>query len=90
MVVDAGIEAELLHGEVALRSATGNADHTAAFQLGNLPHGGTHWARGRSHDHGFAGFGLAQIEQANIGRQAGHAEHAQRPGSRGQLRVQFH
>ena len=87
MMVDAGIEAELLHGELALRGAAGNAHHTAALQFRNLPHSGAHRARGRSHHHSFAGFGLAQIEQANIGRQAGHAEHAQGPGSRGQLRV---
>ncbi|MNR10920.1 hypothetical protein D3C85_1271940 [compost metagenome] len=46
----------------------------------DLPHHRAHRAAGRGHHHGFAGLGLADVQQAHVAGEAGHAQHAQRIG----------
>src|SRR3546814_8369822 len=59
----------------------GRADDPAALDLGDLADERADRARGGRHEHGLASFRLADIEQADIGGHARHAEHAD-PGSR--------
>ena len=74
LVVDRRIEAELAHQPVALVLAARRADHAAAGELRDLADHGADRAGRRRHQHGVAGLGLADLEQAEIGREAGDAE----------------
>ena len=76
LVVDAGVEAELVLHEGALLRAAGDADHAAAHDLADLAHHLADRAGRRRDDDGLARLGLADIEQAEIGGHARHAEHA--------------
>ena len=74
-VADARVEAELVHDVVALLPRTGDAHHPVPLDLGNLPDHRAHRAGGgRHHDH-VAVLQPADLEQADVGGQAGHAEH---------------
>src|SRR6185295_7673554 len=77
LVVDAGVETELLHHVVALRPAPRDTDRAAALQPGDLADHAAYRPRGRRHDDGFARLRLADIEQPDPGGHAGHAEHAE-------------
>ena len=76
LVVDAGVEAELLRHVAALVGAAGDADGAAALDLGDLADDRADRAGGRRDHHRLAGLGLADLEQAEIGGPAGHAEPA--------------
>ena len=87
-VIEAGIEAELIDDVITFRLPPGDADHAAPVQPGNLADDSTDRATGGRHHHGFAGLRLADVEQPHIGREARHAEDAQRqrrPGEIAQL-----
>ena len=74
LVVDAGIEAELLHDPLAFRRTAGDADGAAALDLRELPDRLADRAGGAGHDDGLAGLRLADVQQAEV---AGHARHAE-------------
>ena len=76
--VEADVEAELFDRVAALVGAAGDADHARALELGDLPDHRADRTGRRGHDHGFARLGLADVEQADVGGERGHAEPAQR------------
>ena len=77
LVIDRGIEAEFAGQPVALVLAAGDADDMAALDLGDLADDRSDRAgRGRDHD-GLAGLRLADIEQPEIGGEAGDAVDAE-------------
>ncbi len=77
-MIDAGVETQLRHREVALVWPAGDAHGATSLQLGDLADHRADAARGRSHRHRFARLGRADIEQPHIGGEARHAQHAQR------------
>ena len=77
LVVDAGIEPQLLDDEVALGLAAGDAHGAAALQLGELSDHAADRAGGRGHHHGLAGERLAVLQQTDPGGRARHADAAQ-------------
>ena len=77
-VVDAGVEAEFVDDVAAFFGAAGNADDAAALELGDLADHRADRAGGSGDHDGFAGLRLANVEQAHVGGEAGHAEDAQR------------
>ena len=79
-VVEAGVEAEFLLDEAALRLAPGDADDAAPLDLGDLPDHRADRPGRRRHDERLSGLRLADVEQAGVGGQARHPEHAQRVG----------
>ena len=78
VVVDAIVEAQFVDHVAALVGAPGNADDAAALELGDLPDDRADGAAGGADHHRFTGLGLADVEQAHIRGEAGHAEHAER------------
>ena len=73
-VIDNGIETGFFHEPLAFLFASGNADHAAAFQLGNLADdrtGGTGRTRNKN---GVARLRHADIHQAEISRHAGNTQ----------------
>ena len=82
LVVDTGVEAEILHQMAALLVGTRDADHPATFQLGDLADDRADRAGRRRYDDRLSGLRFSQIEQAEIGGRAGHAEHAHIGGQR--------
>src|SRR5512146_15906 len=77
LVVDAGVEAELVHHVVALLLAAGDAHRAAAADLCQLPDHAADRAGGGRHHHGLARLGRADLLHAAVRGQARHAEHAQ-------------
>ena len=77
-MIDAGVEAELLHGVVALLLAAGDADRAQPFDLRDLPDDRADGAGRRGDDQRLAGLRLADVERADVRGQPGHAEHAER------------
>jgi hypothetical protein len=82
LVVDAGVEAEILDDVVALLLAAGDTDHTGAPRLGDLAGHGADGSGGTGDDHRLPRLGLSQVE-AQIGGDAGVAEDADEGGQRG-------
>src|SRR4029079_8962722 len=70
LVVDAGVEAQLVHDVVALRLAAGDADCARAFQFRDLTDHAADRARGGGYHHGFARLRLADVEQPDPGGNA--------------------
>ena len=66
-----------------------DADDAAAFQLGDLTDDGADRARGGGHHDRLARHGLADIEQAEIGGGARHAEHTHISGKRRGIAREF-
>lgn len=58
MVVEAGIEAEHLHGVAAFFRTAGDADHSAALELADLSDGGADRPGGGGHHQGLPAWGL--------------------------------
>ena len=88
-VIESGVEAEFV-GEVGdLFIRAGNADDAATFQFRDLSHRGADRSSGAGDNDGFARLGVADIEQAEIGGQSGHAEDAQGCGNRLVARADF-
>src|SRR5581483_1166457 len=77
LVVDAGVEAELVDDVAAFLRTAGDADGAAAPQLRELAHDAAHRARGGRDHHGFARLRPADLLQAEVGRHPGHAEDAE-------------
>ena len=67
LVVDGGVEAELVGEPGALLVAAGDADGAAALDLGDLADHGADRAGRRRDDHRLAGLRLADVEQAEVG-----------------------
>ncbi|MNF46065.1 hypothetical protein D3C84_272180 [compost metagenome] len=74
LVVDGTVKTQLINKEFALVGAAGNANHAAAFELGNLPGDAAHCARCTGQHHGVAGLRCADIQQGEVGGHAGHAQ----------------
>ena len=83
LVVDGGIEAELVDEHRALLRAPGDADGARALDLGDLADGRADRAGGPGDQHGVAVLGAAHVEQAEVRGHAGHAEDAEVRGQRG-------
>ena len=75
-VVDRGVHPGLVAEPGAFLVRAGGADHAAALQLGDLADDRADRARGRRDEHRLALLRPADVEQADIGRLARHAEHA--------------
>ena len=90
LVIDGGIEAQVLDDVVAFLGSAGDADGAAALDLGDLAGDGADGAGGARKDDGLARLGLTDIQQAEVGRQSGHAEGTQVDGQRGQADVDLH
>ena len=87
-VVQAGVEAQLVHGIATLVRRSGDADGACALEPGDLSYDradGT--GRGGDHDR-VAGPHPSDVQKAGVGREARHAEHAQRIGRVRHGRVQ--
>ena len=72
-LVDAGDVAQPLH----LGRRAGAAHHAAAFDLGDLADDHADGAGGPRYEHRFAFARLADVKQADVGRQARHAHGAE-------------
>src|ERR1019366_8693240 len=77
LVIDAGIEAELLRDIPALVDTAGDADRAAAARLRELAHGTANGAARGADDKGLSGLRLADLHEAVPGRDAGHADGAE-------------
>lgn len=77
LVVEAGVEAELLDDEVKLLVGADGANDTEALALGDLADDLTDGAGGGADEDGLALLGLADLVEAGPARQAGHAEGAE-------------
>ena len=78
LVVDGGVEAELVDDVCAFLRTAGDAHGAAPLDARDLAHHLADRARSRRNDDGLAGLGLADFEQAEIGGHARHAEDAER------------
>src|SRR5258708_17687034 len=74
LVIDRGVEAQLLHEVAALLGAAGDADGAASLELGDLADHHADSAGGARNDDGLAGCRPADVEQAELGGHAGGAE----------------
>ena len=78
LVVDRSVEAGLVGQPAAFLLPAGDADDAAALDLGDLPGDRAGRARRAGNDDGFACDRPAHVEQAEVGGDAGHPEHAHR------------
>ena len=76
-MIDAGIEAELVHHVIALCLAACDTDDAAARDLRELAGHTAHRARRGRHDHRLAGLRLPDLFQAEPRGDAGHPEDAE-------------
>src|SRR5262249_53540834 len=76
LVVDAGVEPQLLCDVAAFVRTAGDADRAATLDLGDLADHGADRAGGCGYDHRLARLGLAHLEQAEIGGPSGHTQAA--------------
>src|SRR6267378_1444147 len=90
LVIDAGVEAELARHVLAFLAAAGDADGAAAPDLRELSDDAADRARGRGHYHGLARLRRADLLQAEIRRDARHAEYAQVVAERRARLVDLH
>ena len=92
LVVDRVIEPQLLRHEAALVRPAGDPDHLAALELADLPHDLPDAAGGSAHHQRLARLGLADVQQAEIGRRPHHAKGAEglRDADPRQFREQRH
>ena len=79
-VVDGGVESQVVDDVLALGVAAANADHAAPLNFGNLPGGAANGSRGAGDHDGLSRARLPHVQDAVVGRQPGHAQHAQRGG----------
>ena len=77
LVVDGGVEAQIVDDVLALLGSAGDADRVAPLDLGDLTGDHADGTGRPGDDHGFAGFRLTDVEQAEIGRHSGRAEDTQ-------------
>src|SRR5262249_11345671 len=76
LVVDAGIEPQLVLDVGALLGSACDADGAAAGNPGDLAHDLADCAGGGGDHHGLTGLGPPDLQEAEVGGHAGHAEHA--------------
>ena len=76
-VVNSGVEAEVLCEIAAFLRASGDANHVAALDPGDLTYHHADRARSAGDDYGLSCLRLAYIQQSEIGGHAGHAERSQ-------------
>ena len=78
LVVDGGVEAELLRQHAALVGAAGDADDAGAAELGDLAGDGARGAAGTRHHDGLSRLRVPDPQHAEVRRQARDAERAER------------
>src|SRR5438270_13154604 len=83
LVIDAGIEAELLLHIGAFLAAAGDADGARAPDFRQLPDDAADRARGGGDHHRLAGLRLAELLQPAVGGHAGHAHQSEVLARRG-------
>ena len=71
LVVECVVEPDALQ-PLALLVRPGEPDHIAAFDLGDLPDQASDSPGGARHHHSLSGLRLADFEEAEVGRVAGH------------------
>ena len=76
-MVDARIEAQLVDDVIALGLAAGDAHGAAAVDFRELAHDAADGAGRRGDEHGFAGLGSPDLEEAKPRGQPRHAEDAE-------------
>ena len=77
LVVDRGVEAEVVHHVAALLGPSGDADRATVLELGDLSHHLSHGSGGAGDHDGLARLGTSDVEQPEIGCHSGHAERAE-------------
>jgi hypothetical protein len=88
-VVESGVEAEFVKEVSAFLRPSGDPDDAAALHLRDLPDEGAHRPCCGRNDDCFAGLGLADVEEARVGRHPRHAEDAERSRHRRQGRIKL-
>ena len=74
LVVDGGVEVELLGEPGALGVAAGDAHHPTADDLSDLADDGSHRSGGAGDDQCLAGLRFAHVEEPEVGGQTDHAK----------------
>ena len=74
LVVEGGVEGEVVGEERDLVVGAGAADHAAAADACQLSGDGTHGAGGARDEDGLARLGVAEVEEADVGGEAGAAK----------------
>ncbi len=88
-VIEGGVEAQFIAKPCHFLIVSGDADHAAPLDLGNLAGDGANCA-GRSRDNdGFSRARLADIQQTEIRREPGDAEDAERGRDRRERRIEL-
>ena len=82
VVVERGVEAELVFDPRDLLGRAGGADHGVALELRDLAGERADGARGAAHEHHVALAQLRDVQQADVRGQARHPEHADERGLR--------
>src|SRR6266481_2243896 len=80
LVVDGGVEAEIVFDPFTFFIGAGDANYAAAVDLAELADDAAGGASGGGDDEGFAGLGFAYFEEAEIGGEAVDAEEIQKIG----------
>ena len=86
-MIDAGVEAELLHHVAAFVRPACDADGTRAFGLGYLADDRADSAGCGRHHNGLAGLRAPDLVEPGVGRHPRHAEHAERGRHRRDRRI---
>src|SRR6185437_3272321 len=77
LVVDRGVEPELLNQPGALLGPARDPHGAAALDAGDLPDHAAHRAGRARHDDGLPRLGPPEVEQTEVSREPGHPEHAE-------------
>src|SRR5208282_1708288 len=88
-VIERGVEAEFVYEPRDFVVASGDSHGAAAFDFCDLADERADRACGPGNDNGLTGLGLADIEKAEIGRHARHAEDAERGRRWSEARVKL-
>src|SRR5205085_2851854 len=85
LVVDGGVEAQVLDYVAALVRAAGDPHRASPLELCDLADHAADGARGAGDDHGLALGWLPDVEQPEVGGHARHPQRADVHGQRGQV-----
>src|SRR5207245_10564983 len=77
LVIEGGVEAQLVHQVAHFGVRSGDPYHAAAQDFCDLADDGTHRAGCARDHHSFAGVGMADIDQSEIGGETDVAQHAE-------------
>src|SRR5579859_5509101 len=80
LVIDGGVEAEIVFNPFTFFIGAGDADYTAAVDFAKLADDAAGGAGGGANDERFARLGLADVEETEIGGEAVNAEKVQEIG----------